>query len=267
MSENESKDILASLKEKHNKGELSKEEYNNLKKKYEGKKPDKLQFSLIEVSGSAKITSDYISVSGTARIDGYKGIGDSLKISGSGKISNEEIYISGSGKIPGDVNTTKLKNSGSSLKILGNVNVEELNSSGHLKVAGKSSIKEAKISGTSKFLSDVVVEEEIDSSGYLIINGKLASFDVRISGSFKITDIEAKGLFYAKIDSKSRVRSIVADTVMIESPRGAILSVTQEIRANGIAELENVRAKKVTAEKVKLYGDCQIDEVIETSRD
>ena len=66
MSENDNgeiKTILESLKEKFEKGEISKEEYESLKAKYKGPKPERLQFSLIEVNGSAKITSEYISVS------------------------------------------------------------------------------------------------------------------------------------------------------------------------------------------------------------
>ena len=42
--------------------------------------------------------------------------------------------------------------------------------------------------------------------------------------------------------------------------------VDDEIIADGVAELENVRCRRVTAEKVRLYGECRIDEVIETSK-
>lgn len=263
----EIKSIIDSLDEKFRKGEMSQEEYDEMKKKYEnqlhGDKSSSLQFDLIEVSGSAKITSEYVNVSGDARIDGYMGR-DTLKISGTGKISNDEIFISGSGKIPGNVKTGRFRSSGS-VKVLGDLNVDSLNSSGSLKVAGTSELKNVKNSGTTRFLSDVTVVEEFDSSGTLKIDGKLKSFDVRLSGSFEIAEIEVTGLFYAKVNGRSKTRKITADTVMVESPRGSILRV-DEIIASGVVELENVRAQKVTGERVKLYGDCRVGEVIETGK-
>ncbi|MHA1167272.1 MAG: hypothetical protein ACTSP4_02190 [Candidatus Hodarchaeales archaeon] len=258
--------IISSLEDKYNKGEITSEEYAKLKQKYEkqlsaDKKSSKLQFDLIEVSGSAKITAEYVNVSGDARIEGYMGR-DTLKISGTGKISNDEIFISGSGKIPGNVKTGFFRSSGS-VKVSGDLVVNTLDSSGSLKVVGSSEMKQVKISGSTKFLADVKVEEEFDSSGSLKINGTLKSFDIRLSGSFDVGEIESTGLFYAKINGRSRTRKIIADTVMVESPRGSILKV-DEIIATGSVELENVRAQKVTGERVRLYGECRIGQIIET---
>ncbi len=253
--------------------ELSQEEYDNLKAKYEAKLNEEIHLvreksilknlSYIRISGSGKITDSYIKISGSGRIDGWRG--GSIKISGSGKISSDEIKVSGSALLPGDLETHTLKASGS-IKVDGPLETTIFTSSGSCKIKGYLIAHEKlTISGSGKIEADVRGGHVV-SRGSLKVAGAVLCVSAELNGSYFIkNNVECQDSFTSELDSECTIEGdlLCSGDVRIErSKRRGQLQVEQ-ILAEGDVYLEGVTARYVSGKTVELGPDCQVEKVEE----
>ena len=269
------KTLIKSLNIRLKNDEISQEEYETLKMKYESQLEEELSLvkeksflkdlSYISISGSGKVTDSYISISGSGRVEGWKG--GTISVSGSGKISDDEIRVSGSAKLPGDLQTKSLISSGS-LKAEGSIESDVFTSSGSCKVQGAVIAHEKMaVSGAGKFESDVDAGI-VNVSGAIKVNGDLKCITGEIDGAFKIVgNVICEESFEAEMSDKCDIIGNLecGGNIRIEqSKRKGRLTVPQII-AGGEVYLEGVKADYVKGRKVVLGDDCHIKEVEESS--
>ncbi|MFX1515996.1 MAG: hypothetical protein ACFFC6_06780 [Promethearchaeota archaeon] len=253
--------------------EISQEEYDNLKTKYEAKLSEEISLvkeksflkdmSYISISGSGKVTDSYIKISGSGRVEGWRG--GSISISGSGKISDEEIKISGSASLPGDLKTHTLIASGS-IKAGGPIEANIFTCSGSCKIDGYLVAHEKlSISGSGKIDADVKGGNVI-SSGSLKVAGTILCVSAELNGSYEVEgNIECQDSFSSELDSRCTIEGdlLCSGNVRIEQSRRRGRLRVNQILAEGDVYLEGVTAKYVRGNTVKLGPECQVEKVEE----
>ncbi|MFX0113698.1 MAG: polymer-forming cytoskeletal protein [Candidatus Hodarchaeota archaeon] len=273
------KRMLEALDERLRNGDISQEEYNQLKAKYQarlesstveeedtGQEKAKKAFPrMISISGSGQVTEDHISISGSGSVEGWHG--GSIKISGSGKISEDQISVSGSAKLSGDLKSEIIKSSGS-LKVEGDVQARVMKSSGSTKIEGDLIVEdEAKFSGSAKIEGNVQVKDgDLKASGAAKIEGNVEAKDVFFGGAFQIGGDVSTDTFEAEMGDKCAIGGILrATNVDIKQDRRRAYLKVKEIHATGRVYLEGVSADVVAGKKVELGPDCDVKEVREES--
>ena len=255
--------------------EISQEEYDNLKTKYEAQLDEEISLakeksflknlSYISISGSGKVTDSHIKISGSGRIDGWRG--GSISISGSGKISDDEIKVSGSASLPGGLETHTLKASGS-IKADGPLETTIFASSGSCKIDGYLIAHEKlTISGSGKIEADIKGGHVV-SSGSLSVAGAILCVSAVLNGSYKIKkNVECQESFSSELNSKCNIGGdlLCSGDVQIEQGSGRGHLQVEQIFAEGDVYLEGVTARYVSGKTVKLGPDCQVERVEEKS--
>ncbi|MHA2243544.1 MAG: polymer-forming cytoskeletal protein [Candidatus Hodarchaeales archaeon] len=276
MSKKEIKDLktlLKALEIRLENEELSQEEYDNLKAKYEARLNEEIDLakeksflrnlSYISISGSGKVTDSYIKISGSGRVDGWKG--GSITISGSGKISDEEIKVSGSASLPGNLQTHTLKASGS-VKADGSIETTIFKSSGSCKIKGDLVAHETlAISGSGKITADVKAGN-ISLSGSLGVVGEVQCVNAELNGAYKIGgNVNCQDSFISEISSRCTIEGdlLCGGDVHIEQNTHRGQLQVDQILAKGEVYLEGVSARYVSGKTVKLGPDCQVEKVEE----
>ncbi|MHA1944652.1 MAG: polymer-forming cytoskeletal protein [Candidatus Hodarchaeales archaeon] len=256
--------------------EISEEEYNSLKEKYEQRLNEEVKLvkenslfrnlSYVSISGSGKVTDSYISISGSGRVEGWKG--GTIKISGSGKITEEAIKISGSGVLPGDLVAEDLKVSGS-VKVEGPLEVSIFKSSGSFKVEGPLTVhSNLTVSGSGKIEGSLLAHKaSFISSGSIKVDGDVFCNEADLSGAYDLFgSVTCNESFSSEINGKSKIEgdlSCGGDVYIEQGSNRGTLSV-DNIISSGDVYLEGVKANSVSGKKVKLGDDCQIDSITET---
>ena len=278
MSNKEIKDLkilIKALDIRLRNEELSQEEYDNLKVKYEAKLNEEISLvreksilknlSYISISGSGKITDSYIKISGSGRVDGWRG--GSLAISGSGKISDDEIKISGSASLPGNLKTHTLKASGS-VKAHGPIETTIFKSSGRCKIKGHLVAHEKlTISGSGKIEADIRGGHVV-SSGSLKVAGAVLCVSAELNGFYLINgNVECQDSFTSELDSECTIGGdlLCSGDVRIERGKRHGQLQVEQILAEGDVYLEGVTARYVCGKTVELGPDCQVEKVEEKS--
>ncbi|UCG03100.1 MAG: hypothetical protein JSW11_03740 [Candidatus Heimdallarchaeota archaeon] len=267
------KTLIKALDIRFRNEELSQEEYDDLKAKYEAKLNEEISLvkeksflknmSYISISGSGKVTDSYIKISGAGRVDGWKG--GSIAISGSGKISDEEIKVSGSASLPGNLQTHTLKASGS-VKADGPIETTIFKCSGSCNIKGDLIAHETfVISGSGKITADVKAGD-ISSSGVLGVSGEIQCVNAELNGGYKIGgNVNCQESFISEINAKCSINGdlICGGDVHIEQSTHRGQLQVDQILAEGDIYLEGVSARYVRGKTVKLGPDCQVENVEE----
>jgi len=267
------KTLIKALDIRFKNEEISQEEYDNLKAKYEAKLSEEISLvkeksflkdmSYISISGSGKVTDSYIKISGSGRVEGWRG--GSIAISGSGKISDDEIKISGSASLPGDLKTHTLIASGS-IKANGPIETNIFMSSGSCEIAGSLIAHEKlSISGSGKIESDIRGGNVL-ASGSLKVAGTILCVNAELNGSYEVEDnVECQDSFSSELDSKCTIEGdlLCSGDVRIEQSRRRGRLRVNQILAEGDISLEGVTAQYVRGKTVKLGPECQIEKVEE----
>lgn len=269
------KTLIRALDIRFKNEELSQEEYDNLKAKYEAKLNEEIglvkeksflrNLSYISISGSGKVTDSYIKISGSGKVDGWRG--GSIAISGSGKISDEEIKVSGSASLPGNLQTHTLKASGS-VKADGPIETTIFKSSGSCKIKGDLVAHETlTISGSGNIAADVKAGN-FSSSGSLGVAGEVQCVNAELNGAYKIGgNVNCQDSFISEINSKCTIEGDLlcnGDVHIEQSTHRGKLQVNQ-ILADGDVYLEGVSTRYVRGKTVKLGPECQVENVEEKS--
>ncbi|MHA1331578.1 MAG: hypothetical protein ACTSR2_10920, partial [Candidatus Hodarchaeales archaeon] len=236
------KTLIKSLDIRLENGEISEDEYKELKEKYEKRLNEEIQLikkksflrdlSYVSISGSGKVTDSYIKISGSGLVEGWHG--GSIKISGSGMITDEEIKISGSGSIPGDLKTTRLTVSGA-FKSEGSLEATTVSISGSCKIEGSLTVYErVAISGAIKIGGDLIADEaELISGGSLKVDGLVRCYTAELNGKYTINkDLVCQDTLTSYLDGKSRVNGDITcggDVYIEQEKRGGILKVKRII--------------------------------------
>lgn len=256
--------------------EISKEEYDSLKEKYEQHLNEEIKLvkenslfrnlSYVSISGSGKVTDSYISISGSGRVEGWKG--GTIKISGAGKISDEGIKISGSGVLPGDLVAEDLKVSGS-VKVKGPLEVSTFKTSGSFKVEGPLTVhSNLTVSGSGKIEGSLLAHKaSFVSSGSIEVEGDVFCSEADLSGAYDVIgSVNCDGSFSSELNGKSKIEGdlICGGDVNIEQGTSRGTLRLDNIQSSGEVYLEGVKANSVSGKKVKLGDDCEIDSVRET---
>jgi len=273
------KKLLKALEERLKNGDITQEEYKDLRAKYqarlgytgteeegsEEKSPKQTIPRMVSISGSGRVTDDYISISGSGSVEGW-GSG-SIKISGSGKISKDEINVSGSAKLSGDFRTGSIKSSGD-LKVEGDVQAKNVRSSGSTKIEGDLTVEEsAKFSGSLKIEGDIHGKDsELAVSGAAKIEGDIEAKDVSLEGAFRIEGDVTADVLKVEMANDCEIEGMIrARDVNIKQRTSRAHLEVAEIQATGHVYLEGVSAKRVAGEKVEIGPDCDIGEIQEES--
>lgn len=270
---NDLKILIKALDIRLENDEISQDEYNNLKVKYEAKLDEEISIvkeksflknlSYISISGSGKVTDSYIKISGSGRVDGWRG--GSISISGSGKISDDEIKVSGSASLPGNLETHTLKASGS-IKADGPIETHVFTSSGSCKIDGNLVAHEKlTISGSGEIMADIKGGKVV-SSGSLKVLGAVLCVSAELNGAFKIDgNVECQNSFTSELDSKCVIGGdlVCSGDVRIEQNNHTGRLQVEKILAEGDVYLEGVSASFVCGKSVQLGPDCQVEKVEE----
>ena len=271
--------MLKSLEERFRSGDISQEEYNALKMKYQARleqtdadqedfgeqAPKRATPRMVSISGSGQVTDDYVSISGSGSVEGWGG--GSIKISGSGKVSKDKIAVSGSAKLSGDLQSEIVKSSGS-LKVEGDIQARVMKCSGSTKIEGDLIVEEeAKFSGAAKIEGDLLVKEgDLDVSGAAKIEGNVEAKDAYFEGAFQIGGDVSAETFEAEMGDKCKIDGTLrARDVNIKQDRRRAYLKVKAIEATGNVSLEGVSADLVTGKKVEIGPECDIKEVREES--
>ena len=272
----ELKTLLKALDIRFKSKEISQDEYETMKQKYQMQLDEQISLvkensflkdiSYVSISGSGKVTDSYVSISGSGRVDGWKG--GSISVSGTGKISDDEVRISGSGSLPGDLVTRKLNVSGS-LKVDGALETEKLMSSGSFKIEGPLIVKEVlAISGSGKIEGNLDADEAtVNVSGSLKVEGTMTCNEAEMNGSYKIEgNVECVGSFISELGGNSRIKGSLSagGDVHIEQDRSSASLKLDNIRAKGKVYVEGVTAQIVQGKTVEIGPNCNIERVQET---
>ncbi len=255
--------------------EISREDYDDLKAKYEAKLEEELKLvkdtsliknlSYISISGSGKVTDSYISISGSGRVDGWKD--GSISISGSGKITDDEIKVSGSASLPGNLKTHTLMASGS-IKVDGPIETNVFSVSGSCKIHGYLVAHEKlDISGSGKISADIKGGQVL-SSGSIKVVGTILCVDAELNGSYKIDkNVECQNSFTSGLDSKCVIGGdlLCSGDIRIEQENKRGRLKVEQIITQGDVYLEGVTASYVCGKKVELGPDCDVAKVEEKS--
>jgi len=216
-----------------------------------------------------------------------------VKISGSGKVSSEEVSISGSGRILGDIETKMFKVSGSAASE-GKVKAEIIRVSGsasfyddveaiEVYVSGSASFREnvkckfLKISGSCKIHRDLIAKDYLRLSGSLSVGGNIISHGtLELRGGFKVNGNMDANRIYVDIRDRCEVNGdIRAENIEIiggGEERGIILFgitivgfkrkrnkfYTTNIYAKNTVRLENVICNNVEGSIVEIGRGCEI---------
>ncbi|MHA2224985.1 MAG: hypothetical protein ACXAC8_07260 [Candidatus Hodarchaeales archaeon] len=267
------KTLIKALDIRHRNEEISSEEYEKLKAKYNIRLEEEVNLakensylknlSYISISGSGKVTDSYISISGSGRVDGWRN--GSISISGSGKISDDEIKVSGSASLPGNLKTRSLKASGS-IKANGSVETDFLFCSGSIKIVGPLTVHDKlSLSGSGKF-EDSIKARSIELSGSLKVDGGVDCVQAELNGSYKIAkNIKCEENFTSSLGSRCTIGGdlLCGGNVVIEKDKHSGRLLVEQIIAQGDVHLEGVTAKYVSGKKVILGPDCNIEKVEE----
>ncbi|MFX0207712.1 MAG: hypothetical protein ACFFDT_17115 [Candidatus Hodarchaeota archaeon] len=276
MSNREIKDLkilIRSLDIRLKNEEISQEEFDNLKAKYEAQLNEEISLvkeksflrnlSYISISGSGKVTDSHIKISGSGRIDGWRG--GSISISGSGKISDDEIKVSGSASLPGGLETHTLKASGS-IEADGPLETTIFVSSGSCKIGGYLVVHEKlTISGSGEIEADIKGGHVV-SSGSLKVAGTILCVSAELIGSYNIKrNVECQESFSSELNSKCTIGGdlLCSGDVRIEQGRGRGQLQVEQIIAEGDVYLEGVTTHYVRGKTVKLGPDCEVEKVEE----
>ena len=256
--------------------EISEQEYQALKEKYEEKLTQEIavvkensflkNLSYVSISGSGKVTDSYISISGSGRIEGWKE--GTITISGSGKVTDEEIKISGSGTLPGDLKTEILKVSGS-FKTGGALETSQFSSSGSFKVDGPLTVHESfKSSGAGKIDGELLAENaSVISSGALKVEGDVLCNDAELSGSYKIHgDVNCNETFTSELSDKCTIDGDLncGGKIYIEQKSRKGTLQVDSISSKDEVYVEGVKADTIRGKVVKVGPDCEIGSIEET---
>ncbi len=271
----ELKVLIKSLDIRLKNEEISQEEYDNLKTKYEIQLDEEISLakeksflknlSYISISGSGKVTDSHIKISGSGRIDGWRG--GSISISGSGKISDDEIKVSGSASLPGGLETHTLKASGS-VKADGPLETTIFVSSGSCKIGGYLVAHEKlSISGSGEIEGDIKGGHMV-SSGSLKVAGTILCVSAELNGSYNIKgNVECQESYFSELNSKCIIGGdlLCSGNVQIEQGSGRGQLQVEQILSKGDVYLEGVTTHYVSGKTVKLGPNCKVEKVEEKS--
>jgi predicted acyltransferase (DUF342 family) len=207
-------ELLELLEKRFSKGEIDKDNYEELKERYL-QKLENAKVNLEEHKEASQIYTSGVKVS----------TDKSLSVAGSTKITGghvgKDIRIAGSGKISDDVICNNLKSAGS-LKSLGNITAHgDINTAGSFKCEGfLHGDLDAKFSGSAKIGLETIVQGRVVAAGSFSTGGFLqAESGAKFSGSAKIEgNLLSKGL----VEAAGRIvveGDLVGDDVLINKGR------------------------------------------------
>ncbi len=204
---------------------------------------------VFKISGSGRISPEYIKTSGSSKIPGGLSIG--------------EVKVSGSSTVEGDLNVEIMKVSGSA-KVEGSLTCEELEKSGSLKVDKDINCKAAEFSGSTGIGGHGRFEKLLRSSGSIKFGDDLTSEgSIRFSGAMKVDGRVTAKSFEARLGRKeSFIREgIEAEFIDIRPGRNNWSDegylVTSDIVGDEII-LENVECHNVTGRNITIGYGCRI---------
>ena len=165
-----------------------------------------------------------------------------------------------------------------SVKIAGDIRAKKLSVAGSLYADGTIRANILSFGGSAKINGDVIGEnisgggvlhanivkgEKIRLGGAIACN-KIIGESVSIEGSVKGMDLRAEEL-KMKIDGKSSVKRIVAERVEIRSKRGILRKFSGAMKVDKIfgeeIYVECIKAKFIKGEKVTVGDNCYIDKI------
>lgn len=274
------------LREKLEKGEISREFYDDLMKRWGSESQEKTEQK--EPEQESEVGSDRGDKTSVYHISGAGNLGDvigkELSVAGSGKVTGtvdvDEMSVSGSASVKGDVKvrgdlevsgSLKLEESAEvdSLDVSGsfrakNLKARSVDSSGWLSIEKKAELGSLDCSGSARF--EDLTCDEISSSGSLKA-ARIKGTDIEIHGTIVSDEIECRDfeleVYGGWSASHSEIRSLKADDVEIGTHisffRKGMVSI-DEIQCK-TADLEGVKARKVIGDEVVIGDSCEIDYV------
>ena len=272
-------DFVKKLKEKHENGEISKETYEDILRRYQEKVKEEKEVMVEEDNAESPRSSE----------DNFYDIGELVTRSVSQALKNVEkelnedfptkgkkgmdykcagactippgkykyVSASGSVRIVGDVNAERFSAAGS-IYAQGSIKADTLNFGGSVKINGD--VVGENVSGGGIFHAKTIRGGKIRLGGAIVFDDIIGNI-TRISGSIKGKSIKSEEL-YMKNDGKSSLEKINAKKVDIKSKRGILRKFSGTIKVGEIAGeniyLESVTADSVAGEDVEIGDNCKI---------
>lgn len=219
--------------------------------------------SKVKVSGAGTLSDVYtheFSGSGSVHVEGYLDA-ESINISGSGHIdgdviSSEYMHVSGTAKVNGKVTGNSISSSGSlRAESMKGGSVE---SSGSLKIARELIADNIDVSGGIN--ADSITAKVIKSSGTISSNTMIGD-EIFISGKIKSSHVKSKRFEMDLIGSSSSIGKLESE--IIEIKREGRRFFTGSIDIDEIqckrAQIEGVKAKSIKGDELIIGEGCDID--------
>lgn len=279
---------IEELRKKLENGDISQELFDEISRRWQGKKEEDSESSsetgskspekqgTTSVSGSghfSSVTAEYFRISGSGHVSGKVDV-DNMSVSGSGKVG-DDIKVSNILETSGSLKADRLVEAGtiesSGSLHAGSIKAGTIESSGSLKIADGIEAKKIDISGSCT--AESVTGDELDCSG-VIKSEKVKGGQIRISGGIHSETVECEN-FEMSMEGgsfRSRITKLIAGTVKITSRKRFFKSSLEiEELVCREAHLEFVKAQSVKADEVVVGDGCEIDyveaKVIKTSGD
>lgn len=207
-------------------------------------------FGKIRASGSAEISPDSITTSGSSTLPGGLSIG--------------RLITRGSTRVRGDIQAEEMKFRGS-VQIDGDCNFETLDKAGSMNIDGSVKGTRMAVAGSTKIRGLVELSEEMRSKGSIKFGDDLLSEGlVRVKGGLGVDGQVRADTFEMVIgNDESRVmEGITANIVEIRLPetwhtRGVLR--TTDIAGKNLVDIESVECDNVTGGKIIIRQGCRIN--------
>jgi len=228
----------------------------------------------LKIAGSRTMPGghyDKIKIAGAGKIDGDC-IANEIKISGAGKMLGKcktgTLVVSGAGTFEGSIDADKISVSGNTSAKL-HVNVEKISVSGSFNCKGGLTGGEITSSGIVKCKGDIKCKS-MKSSGALL--AKSVECDDFVShGLIKIPEMLNSENIDITLSERSSIGQIGGRTIKIVGKSGlkpfafgsaSSVELNSDFIEGDDIELENVKAKEVSAQNVTIGKNCTIDKVV-----
>lgn len=195
------------------------------------------------VSGNVDV--EYFKVAGSASVDGDIGVSGEMEVSGA--LKAEKSITGGTVRISGSLDA-------------GSIKADHLKNSGGLAVGSGIEAESVEVSGKTGF--EDMKCTSLHSTG--TIKGRsIKGVDIRISGAIDVSSVECDH-FEMKLDSflsGSTIGSLKAGEVTVRSRRRSGVLKIHELDCH-TASLESVKSYRITGDEVVIGDGCEIDYVV-----
>lgn len=268
---------LEELRRKLESGDISQELFDEINRRWKTGRTEEPEENKTEtpkpkertgttnISGSGRfseVTSEYLKISGSGHVTGNVDV-ENMTVSGSGNVGGDinvanVLEISGSLRSDGKIEAGTLDSSGSIRAR--SITAGDLGISGSLKIDDNIQAKNIEVSGSCS--AESIEGQDLECSG-IVRAGKVKSPMIKITGGIRSDSVESEDFEMAMEGGfDSKIGKLKSGSVKIFSKRRFFRSsVSIHDLQCECADIEYVKAGRITADEVVIGDGCEVDYV------